>query len=339
MPRERRLTEESLTDSRDQRHWKDGSSSRKGIWYKPKATKKDAKGRMTEGEGTFRILPQLERRGLNEVYQWYYLQKQIFIDRVSSEGNPFRAGITLWTFMREEQPKAFRELIANTQWTEEDARDFFTEIPAHFGEEHIGLPKGGFGKSVFNPKLSCNCVVLKEEDEYSGEEGRITMVYPMPWGVMQAIEKKRQKQAQYWGALIEPIEGPDDTLCNHLIDVSYSQGAGYSIDFHPQPSPIWYEQWETEMPSLEEISPNFMSYDDQKAHAMQAWPQLFDGDELKDPDVLKEEIEALQKPVEPVGDEAPAAAKEKPKSEKKRAAPRASRKSASNAASSVKVNK
>lgn len=234
-----------------------GGASRRGLFFR--APSKG--GRPLPFEQVMRFLPANEERGPDGAIRPFFSIAQHWIQKENDDGEKYGAGVTCVDFMREEQPTAWnrykKEKVAAAL---EEEQCIFCEILSTMvdgeGDEkeyHHAIPMGGYEKPEWDRRYAHNFAILLPKDDYDDEVETYVKIYPAPISVKDSIyDYLEKKQFQL---MFDPKKGWD-------MEVSREQKGRGPWKYAVTPSeqcPIWYPDWESELPDLEAVSPNWMT--------------------------------------------------------------------------------
>jgi hypothetical protein len=208
-----------------------------------------------------RFLPANEERGPDGVVRPFFSIAQHWIQRENDDGEKYGAGVTCVDYMREEQPTAWnrykKEKIAAAL---EEEQCIFCEILSTMvegegddREYHHAIPMGGYERPEWERRYANNFAILLPKEDYEDEVDTYVKIYPAPISVKDGIyDYLEKKQFQN---LFDPKKGWD-------VEVSRAQKGRGPWKYTVMPSEqcaIWYPDWESELPDLESVSPNWMT--------------------------------------------------------------------------------
>jgi hypothetical protein len=235
---------------------------RKGLFYRPPSRN----GKAIPFTQKMRFLPAFKERGPDGHVRPFFLIGQHWIQKTNDEGEEYGAGITCTDYMQEEQPTAWEVYKkAKVDAVLEDERCIFCEVLDALKEEdddgeetwNEALPIGQFGSSpAWLRRYAHNFAILLPQEYYTGNDDSDTKVkiYPAPRSVKDGLYTYLDKKQ--FGSLFEEGKTGWD------VDVErFQKGRGpwnYSVTPVEQ-CPVWYDEWEDELPDLEDVSPNWFS--------------------------------------------------------------------------------
>lgn len=239
-----RLSANALTD-----HSRYRGSSRRGLFWRP-----------GKQGGRCMLLPNIRERGPRSVELPYYAIASHFVDIADdSERGSHPEGKTCWEFMKTDQPAHTNRLLSQSEYSEADMRCLFCEVLEKF-EDSDSLPLGQYGVK-FARRISFNMDVIQPEGDYEDDE-HLVKIYPASVTVIDAVMHHYERR---YPDLFNPSQG-------YWLDIELDRNR-YNVHV-VQEDRCWIEDWESGLHDLEEVSPNFWTYEEQTEYFEETWPHL-----------------------------------------------------------------
>jgi hypothetical protein len=250
-----RISKQAILDGKDSRHKAGFGPSRADLFLKSKDLK---------AHPILRVLPQFKPRGPKGYELYYFSEGGHWIDVQNEQDDkthPERK--TCFEYMKEEQPKAFQELLKTSEWDEKKCQCFFCELIDRYQGNEDELPANSYGVT-FRRDVTHNMPIILPEDEYGDDDTFLVKIFPARITVIDALNEELDDN---WPDLLDPVKG-------NWVKI-WLDGTSYKVSVQTRRAgKIWLADWEKRMPNLETDSPNYWTYEQQKAYVEEVWPQL-----------------------------------------------------------------